>query len=129
MKINKSRWRKLCSAASAPELVQQDLDNADYDYRTKDWFKLPIASLESTWSEPYFDEGGGDVLMTTFSVPFFYEGELKDGKRHGKGIHRYANGDVYDGEWKDNSWHGREILTEGQYSARSGGCCNSICRW
>ncbi len=59
------------------ELVQQDLDSADYDYRTKDWFKLPIASLESTWSEPYFDEGGGDVLMTTFSVPFFYEGELK----------------------------------------------------
>lgn len=36
----------------------------------------------------------------------FYKGELKDGKRHGYGTYKYANGDLYEGEWEDNKWHG-----------------------
>lgn len=35
-----------------------------------------------------------------------YNGEMKDGKRDGKGICRYANGVVYDGEWKENVKNG-----------------------
>ncbi|KAL9179048.1 hypothetical protein ACHAXT_000090 [Thalassiosira profunda] len=31
-----------------------------------------------------------------------YEGEVKDGRRNGKGVCRYADGCVYDGEWKDD---------------------------
>jgi sigma-B regulation protein RsbU (phosphoserine phosphatase) len=34
------------------------------------------------WSEPYFDEGGGNVLMTTLSVPF-HRGETKNLRRRG----------------------------------------------
>ena len=29
-----------------------------------------------------------------------YEGEFRDGYRHGKGTLKYANGDVYDGEFR-----------------------------
>lgn len=36
-----------------------------------------------------------------------YEGELFNGKRHGKGIMTYANGNVYDGEWEANKRHGK----------------------
>jgi hypothetical protein len=35
-----------------------------------------------------------------------YKGEMKDGKRHGKGIRNYPNGSVFDGEWKDDLKHG-----------------------
>jgi hypothetical protein len=39
-----------------------------------------------------------------------YEGEFKDGKKHGHGIYRYANGGVYDGDWKDGKMIGHGIF-------------------
>ena len=41
------------------------------DYRTWDWYRIPQETNRGAWSEPYFDEGGGNVLMCTYSVPFF----------------------------------------------------------
>ena len=38
-----------------------------------------------------------------------YDGEWKDDKKHGKGIRRWADGDVYDGEYKDGKRHGKGI--------------------
>ncbi|MBF0541008.1 MAG: HAMP domain-containing protein [Nitrospirae bacterium] len=38
-----------------------------------DWFKLPRDLNKAIWSEPYYDEGGGNILMATFSVPFYKE--------------------------------------------------------
>ena len=35
-----------------------------------------------------------------------FEGGLTDGKRNGKGIYAYKNGDVYVGDWKDDKFHG-----------------------
>lgn len=40
-----------------------------YDYPTMEWFVKPLERDGSYWSEPYFDENGGDILMTTFSMP------------------------------------------------------------
>ena len=40
-----------------------------YDYPSKEWFTKPVELNDSYWSEPYFDENGGDILMTTFSMP------------------------------------------------------------
>lgn len=45
-----------------------------YDYLQQDWYQIPGAQGQALWSEPYFDEGGGDSLMTTYSVPF-YQGQ------------------------------------------------------
>ncbi len=47
------------------------LDDRTYDYFHKDWYLRPKAILKPIWSEPYYDEGGGNKLMSTYSVPFF----------------------------------------------------------
>ena len=33
---------------------------------------------------------------------YFYEGEFKDGKRHGNGVEKYSDGSKYVGEFKFN---------------------------
>jgi sigma-B regulation protein RsbU (phosphoserine phosphatase) len=47
----------------------KDLALDGYDYPRRDWYRLPRDHGEPLWSEPYFDEGGGGILMATFSVP------------------------------------------------------------
>ena len=41
----------------------------EYDYPSQEWFTRPIELGCGYWSEPYFDEGGGNMLMTTYSLP------------------------------------------------------------
>jgi hypothetical protein len=38
---------------------------------------------------------------------FKYEGDVKDGKRHGQGKLTWANGDVYEGGWKGGLFNGQ----------------------
>lgn len=38
-----------------------------------------------------------------------YEGDWKDGMRHGKGTFYYTNGDKYVGDWKDDVQDGKGI--------------------
>ncbi len=45
------------------------LATAEYDYPSQEWFVRPLVQGEGYWSEPYVDEGGGEMLMTTFSFP------------------------------------------------------------
>ncbi len=52
-----------------------DLASEAYHYRDRDWYRRPAATGRPVWVEPYFDEGGGGVLMTTFSVPVFKPGD------------------------------------------------------
>ena len=47
------------------------LDNPEYDYIHKEWFAKPIEMGKTLWTEPYVDEGGGEILMTTCSMPLF----------------------------------------------------------
>lgn len=51
------------------EILSKQLGNNDYDYFTADWYQLPLLLKQAGWSEPYFDEGGGNQMMTTYSVP------------------------------------------------------------
>jgi len=41
------------------------------DYTILDWYLVPAVLGRTVWSEPYFDESGGSIVMTTCSVPFF----------------------------------------------------------
>jgi sigma-B regulation protein RsbU (phosphoserine phosphatase) len=59
----------------AGSLRVKDLAQGGYDYPRRDWYRLPKQRGEPLWSEPYFDEGGGGVLMVTFSVPVRSAGE------------------------------------------------------
>ena len=40
-----------------------------YEYPDFEWFKAARDSGMPRWSEPYFDEGGGRIDMSTYSVP------------------------------------------------------------
>lgn len=53
-------------------LLEKDLSSAEYDYFNKDWYRIPKMLGKAVWSEPYYDEGGGDTLMCTYSVPFYH---------------------------------------------------------
>jgi sigma-B regulation protein RsbU (phosphoserine phosphatase) len=46
------------------------LGNDSYNYFLKDWYRIPKELQHPVWSEPYYDEGGGDIIMSTYSVPF-----------------------------------------------------------
>lgn len=48
-----------------------NLGGDDYQYFFMDWYLLPKELDRSVWTEPYFDEGGGQELMTSYSVPFY----------------------------------------------------------
>lgn len=48
-----------------------------YDYFGWDWYQIARELKNPVWTEPYFDEGAGGIIMATFSVPFYriIEGE------------------------------------------------------
>jgi len=47
------------------------LGSKTYRYFLMDWYQLPKELGKPYWTEPYFDEQGGEVLMVTYSVPFY----------------------------------------------------------
>ncbi|MBO4769138.1 MAG: SpoIIE family protein phosphatase, partial [Bacteroidales bacterium] len=51
------------------EVQYRSLATEEYNYPEQEWFVKPLKSNKGYWSEPYIDEGGGDILMTTFSMP------------------------------------------------------------
>jgi len=59
------------------------LGAADYDYFIMDWYQIPSVIQQPYWSEPYYDDNGGNALLTTYSVPFYMN---ENGKREFGGI-------------------------------------------
>jgi len=55
------------------KILYRDLASKEYDYLTKDWYTTPMKLRKSLWSKPYFDKGGGNILMATYSNPIFYK--------------------------------------------------------
>lgn len=53
------------------KLSFKNLADKNYDYILWDWYRIPASEHRSVWSEPYYDEGGGNVLMTTYAVPTY----------------------------------------------------------
>lgn len=49
----------------------RNLADKSYYYPVWEWYSIPVKEHRNIWSEPYYDEGGGDELMTTFSVPTY----------------------------------------------------------
>ena len=57
----------VCRVEDGMEL--KSLATEEYDYPSQEWFVKPMELEKGYWSEPYVDEGGGEVLMTTYSYP------------------------------------------------------------
>ena len=59
------------------------LGNDQYDYFTLDWYEIPKELGKAEWSEPYFDEGGVEQLVSTYSVPLY---DRRNGQKKFVGI-------------------------------------------
>jgi sigma-B regulation protein RsbU (phosphoserine phosphatase) len=59
-------------------LLRMDVADA-YDYTDPKWawFRVPRETGKAGWTEPFFDEGAGDVAMVTFVAPFFHDGRFR----------------------------------------------------
>ena len=49
---------------------------ADFKYHGMDWYRIAKEAKSPSWCEPYFDTGGAEVMMCTYSLPLVD----KDGK-------------------------------------------------
>jgi class 3 adenylate cyclase/HAMP domain-containing protein len=54
-----------------------------YQYWFWDWYQIPKELDRPMWSEPYFDEGSGNIIMCSFAVPFY---RLVDGEKKFQGV-------------------------------------------
>jgi sigma-B regulation protein RsbU (phosphoserine phosphatase) len=45
------------------------LNSPELDYFSQEWYQVTAKSKKPHWTEPYFDEGGGNTLMCTYSFP------------------------------------------------------------
>jgi len=45
------------------------LMDASYGINEQQWLRVPVDTKKAVWSDPYFDEGGGNIEMETYSVP------------------------------------------------------------
>ncbi|HHT9137156.1 MAG TPA: SpoIIE family protein phosphatase [Candidatus Wunengus sp. YC60] len=59
------------------------LGGESYRYFSLDWYQIPKELNHAVWSEPYYDEGGGNIIMCTYSVPFY---KTISGKKQFMGI-------------------------------------------
>lgn len=50
-----------------------DLAEGNYNYQTQDWYLIPRETGKAIWTDPYYDDGGGDAMMCTYCVPFYRE--------------------------------------------------------
>jgi sigma-B regulation protein RsbU (phosphoserine phosphatase) len=55
----------------ANRIAYADLARDSYAYRDLPWYRRAAEAGGPVWSLPYFDAGGGETWMVTYSVPFF----------------------------------------------------------
>ena len=49
----------------------RQLGTDTYNYHFMDWYQIPKLLDKPYWSEPYYDDGGGEMMMTTYSKPLY----------------------------------------------------------
>ena len=59
------------------------LGSEQYNYFFMDWYQIPKELGKALWSEPYFDAGGANMLLSTYSIPLYFE---KDRKKEFVGV-------------------------------------------
>ena len=97
-------WALAATAVVAEERWQQVENKAS----CVAWNAYPKPNETVTWSGACVNgkvEGRGTLegryLVNGEWKAEKYEGEMKDGKQHGRGVYVYASGASYDGEWKE----------------------------
>jgi phosphoserine phosphatase RsbU/P len=57
------------ASSGADQVVVTDLGKGGRAYDVGDWYQLPYQTRQAVWTEPYYQEGGGDVVLATYAVP------------------------------------------------------------
>ena len=52
-------------------IQRMQLGTEDYEYHYMDWYQIPKLLGKPYWSEPYFDHGGSNMMLTTYSLPLY----------------------------------------------------------
>ena len=85
----------------------------------KVWNPYPKAGETLTWTGGCVDgkaSGRGRQVWRGVYGESVYEGEFRYGKRHGRGIYTWVNGQTYDGEWRNGKQHGHGTCTDAEVS-------------
>ena len=61
----------LYSYQSGDGIKTKFLGRGANNYFTKEWYTKAKEEGKPVWTEPYYEKGGGDTLMCTYSVPLF----------------------------------------------------------
>ncbi|MDX1344949.1 MAG: adenylate/guanylate cyclase domain-containing protein [Sedimenticolaceae bacterium] len=58
-------------------LKRMDIAAEAYDYSdgSQEWWNAPRKAGKGVWTQPYFDEGAGNILMLTYAVPVNRDGK------------------------------------------------------
>lgn len=51
------------------QTVTQIQGSKEYDYPCMDWYLIPSLLKKAYWSEPYYDDGGSNIIMATYALP------------------------------------------------------------
>lgn len=54
-------------------IITIQMGGESYQYHDMEWYAVPRSTGENYWSDPYMDEGGGEQVMTTYSIPLWDE--------------------------------------------------------
>lgn len=61
---------------SGEQFIKKDLiESYDYTGSNQKWYVVPVKQRKPVWSEPYYDKGGGDSWMVTYSIPIYSSGK------------------------------------------------------
>jgi len=63
----------------------EQLGKDSYNYFSKSWFRVPVNLRTPVWTDPYFDEGGGNVPMITYACPMF-DKKKENSKEHMRAV-------------------------------------------
>jgi sulfur transfer complex TusBCD TusB component (DsrH family) len=61
------------------KIIRKEISGEAYDYTQPqwEWWHKPLASGKGEWTEPYFDKGAGNIMMSTYSIPFYKQGKIR----------------------------------------------------
>lgn len=68
---SKGKYFMLYAYEDGGKIKSKKLGGKEYDYFYMDWYQIPKLLKCDYWSEPYYDQNGGNIMMSTFSHPLY----------------------------------------------------------
>lgn len=73
----KNRFMLYAYGTKKDNVYTKIFTDEDYNYLCMDWYLISKRLKKSIWNEPYYDNGAGNMIMTTYSLPLKNsEGEI-----------------------------------------------------